>query len=178
MLRNGGAENWIRFHSLPQSKRHADTDGEYATILARQNTLAAEVLGNTPCWLVQAHWTLPDGVIPAYLYDRYWATREYGLAYAFEFLEADGADDDDPDREPDTPWRVHAGRAEWSSGRFDRLLLAIADDQAGPTLWMGNDGAIFTPYDGGIDVFLPNSAAVAQLKSRHSEWLSDHPLGL
>ena len=179
MLRNEDGSHWIRFHSLPQSKQYADTDEERAILLARQNTLAAEVIGAGQCWLVQTHWTtLPGEIDQADLNDPFWATREYGLKCAFEFLEGDGAEEDDPEPEPDRPWRVHAARTEWSSGRFDRLLLSIAEEAAGPTLWMGTDGAIFAPYDGGIDLFLPASQAVELLRSRHSDWLSNDPLGL
>lgn len=179
MLRNEGVPNWIRFHSLPQSKRYADTDEERAILLARQNALATEVLNVGPCWLVQTHWTtLPGEVDWADQHDPFWATREYGLEYAFEFLEEDGADEDDPGGEPDRPWRVHAAPTDWSPGQFDHLLISIADEKAGSTLWMGTDGAIFAPYDGGIDLFLSGPEAVELLRSRHPGWLSDHPLGL
>jgi hypothetical protein len=179
MLRKDGVPNWVRFHSLPQSKRYADTDEERAILLARQNALATEVLKVGPCWLAQTHWTtLPGEVDWADQHDPFWATRDYGLEYAFEFLEEDVADEHDPDREPDRPWRVHAAQTAWSPSQFDRLLLSIADEKAGPTLWMASDGAIFAPYDGGIDLFLPVPAEVELLRRRHFDWLSDHPLGL
>ena len=173
LLRNEGLENWIRFHSLPQSKRYAETDDEQATILARQNILAAEVLGTAACWLVQASWTAgPGGEDLAH---RYWPIEEYGLEYAFE---VDDDDEDDFDVEAASPWRIHAAKTVWSRGQFDRLLLAIADDKVGPILWMGSDGAIFTPYDGGVDLFLPSIRTLARLRHRYSDWLPNNPLGL
>ncbi|WP_125899799.1 hypothetical protein [Brevundimonas sp. 357] len=171
MLREGGAKNWLRFHSLPASKRYADTNGERAILLARQNALAEEVLGADPCWLVQTHWTTHANESDAAdQYDPFRATRELGLDFVSTFL----VDDDEEDR----PWRVYATQTNWSPGRFDDLLLAVADEKAGPTLWMAANGAIFAPYDGGVDLFLPDVAQVQRMAERHKDWLSPHLLGL
>lgn len=171
MLRTDGTPNWIRFHSLPGSKRYVETDEERATLLSRQNALALEVLGRTPCWLVQVHWTVSPGEIDlAAQYDPFRATREQQLEFLFTFIVNDGEDDH--------PWRVHGAQTDWEAGRFDDLLISIADDEAAPMLWMGSDGAIFAPYDGGVDLFLPEASAVDRLAARYSDWLSAHPLGL
>lgn len=103
-------------------------------------------------------------------HDPFRATREWKLDFAFEIIEDDG--------EEGRPWRVHAAQARWAPGRFDDLLLSIADEKAGPTLWMGTDGAIFAPYDGGVDLFLPDAEAVQRLAARHPDWLPTHPLNL
>ncbi|MGA0544733.1 DUF3885 domain-containing protein [Brevundimonas sp. VNH65] len=179
MLRDEGAQHWVRFHSLPESKRYPDTDEERTVLLARQNALAAEVIGGGPCWLVQTHWTtLPGDLDWPDQHDSFWATREYGLEYVSEFIRKDDADAHEPDREPDRPWRVYSGQTDWSPGRFDHLLLSIADDEAGPTLWMGITGQIFAPYDGGVDLFLSSPAAVEAMRKQYADWLSGHPSGL
>lgn len=172
-LTGSEAANWVRFHSLPNSKRYADSDDERRTILQRQNSLAAEVLGSDPCWLVQTHWITPAGVTDvADVYDPFAATRQFDLKPAFEF--ADDDDDEDP-----VLWRVHAGQTRWTDGGFDELLTSIAEEQAGPTLWMSEmTGSIFAPYDGGVDLFLAKPKEVASLKRRHRDWLSSHPAGL
>lgn len=171
MLREDGAANWVRFHSLPQSKRYAATDEERSIILTRQNSLAMEVLGDETCWLIQTQWVSPPGETDvADQYDPFRATRELGLEMAFEFLVDDG--------EESRPWRTYAGHTAWLPGRFDDLLLSIADEKAGPTIWMGSNGALFAPYDGGVDLFLSELSEVNRLKQQHADWLSDHPLGL
>lgn len=38
-------ERWFRIHSLPESKRYADTEEEYTIILNRQNQLMEELIG-------------------------------------------------------------------------------------------------------------------------------------
>jgi len=173
MLRAEGAPNWVRFHSLPLSKRYAETSDEWATLIARQNELAAEVLGeNQPCWLIQSHWQTPEGLVDvADEHDPFWATREYQLTSAFKFAE----EDDDEAME----WLAYAAQSVWKRGRFDRLLRDRADERAGPTLWMSKStGAVFAPYDGGVDLFLSAPSDVEAISARHADWLSTHPLGL
>ena len=43
-LRTEFAERWLRFHSLPFSKRYARSDDEYAVVFERQNAVASHVL--------------------------------------------------------------------------------------------------------------------------------------
>lgn len=170
-LRESGAANWVRFHSLPNSKRYADSDDERRIILQRQNLLAAEVLKSDPCWLVQTHWVTPAGMVDvADVNDPFAATRQFGLESVFEFAQ---------DNDDEVVWRVHAGPVRWAEGSFDALLASIAEGEAGPTLWMSEaTGSIFAPYDGGIDLFLAEAGLVDSLKMKHGDWLSSHPEGL
>jgi hypothetical protein len=103
MMRNAGARNWVRFHSLPGSKRYAETDEQKATLLARQNQLALDVLGESgSVWLVQACWSSPgasvnipdeNDVFRELRPDPFWACRALGLTFAYQFVEADDGDD-------------------------------------------------------------------------------------
>lgn len=36
-------DQWVRFHSLPRSKRYADTLSEYQILLDRHNTVLSEL---------------------------------------------------------------------------------------------------------------------------------------
>jgi hypothetical protein len=175
MMRSAGEPNWVRFHSLPESRRYAETAEERAILLARQNQLAEKVLGQDGVsWLVQTRWTTPDGKTEVTdSLDLFWACRTFGLEFAFEFVDAE------EDEEYRTPWFVHAAQTRWKSHAFDDLLWAIADERAGPTLWMSAPtGAVFAPYDGGVDLFLPSAHEVFALKAEHRSWLSAHELGL
>lgn len=175
-LRRAGVRNWVRFHSLPGSRRYPDTEAEWDVLLARQNELAAAVLGeNRDCWLVQSHWE-PDPEFPDIALqdgnDPFRATAEYGLSSALVTLR-------EPGTEFERRWEAFAGLTAWASGRFDGLLRDIADEQAGPTLWCSSEsGAVFAPYDGGVDLFLPDKSRVRELKAKHSAWHSAHPAGL
>jgi hypothetical protein len=56
-LRSYYHERWVRFHSLPGSKRYVDTAEEYATILDRHNTLLTELTPGPSLVLITCEWT-------------------------------------------------------------------------------------------------------------------------
>ena len=39
-----GDARWVRFHSLPGSKRYAENEAEYACVLSRHNVVIGELL--------------------------------------------------------------------------------------------------------------------------------------
>lgn len=100
---------------------------------------------NGPCWIVQACWSDPSEEDKEKFdppYDPYWAIGHYDLVPSMTFQEPDG----------DTQWRIYAGRTTWRNEAFNELLASIAADEAAPTLWMSQEtGAVFAPYDGGVD---------------------------
>jgi hypothetical protein len=174
LMRAAGVRHWVRFHSLPLSKRYAETEDEFSILLGRQNELASAALGeNHSCWMVQACWVTPDGCVEiSDESEMFKETREFGLKHAFSFSEDEGNDDD-------ASWNVMAAPVRWIQGGFDRVLLRIAGDRAAPTLWISTEsGAVFAPYDGGVDLFLPSEVMVKELQSKHADWRSSHPCGL
>src|SRR5688572_12438686 len=44
-LRVAFADRWVRFHSLPDSKRYPEDETEYAELLARHNVVLGELAG-------------------------------------------------------------------------------------------------------------------------------------
>lgn len=152
---------WVRFHSLPKSKRYATAEKERFEVLRRANALTKRVLGEGGnAWLVQAFPLSSknrDGAI-----DREF---ELQLAQQFTFDEVD--------------WQIYAGECHWRSGQFDKLLTRIADDEVDCVFWMSSaNGAMFAPYDGGTDLILPSPTDVAALKAEYSEWRSARADGL
>ncbi|MBB3981536.1 hypothetical protein GGR44_001183 [Sphingobium fontiphilum] len=155
MLRSRADSPWVRFHALPYSKRYADNQVEREIILARANKCGDRLLGPGQwCWVVEAEFsgpTVPNDVVLS------------------------GPDTDDPDK----TWNFYARRERWLAGKYNRLLLSIADDGPGTTIWMRCDnGAVFAPYDGGFDLFPVSWDIVSDLKAEWPDWLSDHPKGL
>ena len=45
-LRTAFPSRWVRFHSLPESKRYPEGEGEYATVLGRHNRILGHLLGS------------------------------------------------------------------------------------------------------------------------------------
>jgi len=168
VLRKAERYTWVRFHSLPLSKRYATSKREKWMVLDRANKLANRVLGESSrCWLVQAEPDYGDAANDA---DLYGTIRQYRLEFQFEH----------PAPEDDCNYRIFAAPVVWSAGTFNDLIAKRADDQLPlPTLWVSVEtGAAFAPYDGGSDLFLPNPGDVDDLKREFSDWLSDHREGL
>jgi len=167
---------WVRFHSLPGSKRYPDDEDEFAIILSRQNLVLDELAG------------VGESVI--------FLTTEYsGPPYTQEiFPLVPGLREFDRHTKPwravpmhdlddtfDAPsyWHVSASEWAWSPGVFDPVLRLVANDMISNVMivhprcrWL------FHPYDGGMDVILESSVARDRIKSSHADWLSSRPDGM
>lgn len=151
------AERWVRFHSLPESKRYAESDSERELILSRARALAGRILGNgLPAWVVE---TRPESVPPM--------PPAYELHFVTRFVDEN------------IDFAVRAGLVAWDGAPFDSTVISIADDVGPRTLWMSpKDGAVFAPYDGGFDLFPATAEDVISLKSDFPHWLSRRDDGL
>lgn len=155
VLRQDSALPWVRFHSLPASKRYAETAAEMDIILSRGNALASEIFKEThKCWVICSS---RDDIVG-------------GGELAGSWID----DIDDP-----FAWKFFVREGKWSAGKYDRYLKEIADDGPYYVVWFDPErGTIFAPYDGGFDLFLSSQQEVTFLKSRYAEWLSNDSSGL
>jgi hypothetical protein len=199
MMREAGAHHWVRFHSLPSSQRYPNDDSEMQIVLARQNALAGDVLGaGQPCWLSKSIWLAPPEervpIVPPGervskappgqhipIDDDGWVLRDYGMSLAFRFGRRFKFDPLLPSvkDEPEQLYDVYVAKTAWWPGAFDRLLWAVANDSLASVLWMSAaTGAVFAPYDGGVDLFLPQASRVVELKVKYAGWLPANAEGL
>ncbi|UWP80436.1 DUF3885 domain-containing protein [Dactylosporangium fulvum] len=163
---------WIRFHSLPQSKRYPDTEPEYAVVLHRHNTVLDELDVRGSLLVITADWTDVAGV-------------SFDPRQTRARLAADGVHWqtilEDPDDDPEYPayTQLYISTRPWKTGIADDILRAVADDELGGVILAPSDLRwLYHPYDGGADVILPTPAERDTLKERHQTWLSTHPSGL
>jgi hypothetical protein len=161
MLRQDTSVPWVRFHSLPDSKRYPENDLEEGLVLRRAWALGDAILGRgTDCWQVECR--------PKELDLPYWNVPVTGVASSTFAVEEDGG-----------LWSSYVLPITWRPDALDATLLAIANEQTGPTLWINRGtGEIFAPYDGGFDLFPSSADEVARLKAEYKEWLSSHAEGL
>jgi hypothetical protein len=139
-LRGSYRNVWVRFHSLPESKRYAKDDAEYAIVLDRYNTVLDELFIGRDVYVISPVWTTEPDVPPHALDTDYWQT----------LLVAD-----DPDPEFRTYYHLFAARRPWQRGCIDALLRNVADDTVADALITDVQlQRIHHPYDGGADVFL------------------------
>ncbi len=165
LLRGFHQDRWVRFHSLPQSKRYADTDTERDEILRRHRRLLFELSGSRDV-----------GSLVVIAQD--WPAHDLASGWSRTCL-------------PNAwPWRIDTGEDSGTGTRyfwvatdlagdaFDALLARVADDSAQVVLAPTGLEWLYCPYDGGTDVVLPTTIERDALRRRHQEWLSAHPSGL
>jgi len=174
-LRGSASSTWVRFHSLPGSKRYADNQAEYDELLSRHHTLISELsaIAGTPANDLRA-------VTPSFSDSPRPVDRNDALAAAMPsaaYWKTLPQDLSDPD---DQYWiHLHLTKTSMLAKDLRELLLLVADFGTGevvlcpPTLdWL------YHPYDGGCDVIAPDRAAVELLRTRHADWLPNDPSGL
>ncbi|MGW0731251.1 DUF3885 domain-containing protein [Streptomyces sp. NPDC002851] len=168
-FRSTYADRWVRFHSLPDSKRYPESEDEYAIVLDRYNTVLDELFAGTDVFVVTMDWSdTPTG--PAC----YPTPRET--------LHPDGtrwwteSEQDDPDPEFHTHTRLYADRRPWERGCGDELLRAVADEALVEVFCTDTElRRIHHPYDGGADVILATPEERDRLHGQYTDWLSSHP---
>lgn len=160
LLRSLHPGRWVRFHSLPESKRYAETDAERVTILQRHHAVLG-ALGPSPEFFVVSiqfgsdHSS--DGLTPHALH---WQTIK-------------------PNDYFDEPGHVYADAIDYPSAEFDRVLQAAAEWQIAHVIIGPPDLRwLYHPYDGGADVIAPSASDRDRLRAEFAEWLSGHPEGL
>lgn len=155
---------WVRFHSLPESKRYAQDESEYAVVLERYNTVLDELFAGGHVYVITPVWATESEVPRSPADAGYWQTLLV---------------EDDPDPEFRTYCHLFAARRLWRYGCLDELLRDVADDKvAGVLITDTRMGRVYHPYDGGADVFLATPEERDETRDRHADWLSSHPLGL
>jgi hypothetical protein len=160
-------ERWVRFHSLPGSKRYPESDAELATVIERHNRVLGELTrkGETVALLTTGYSETAEPVR---------AERELSeldpLAQPWHTV----AMHQQPDNFP-APcfWHVFVSEWRWSPGVFDPIVRLVADDVIGNIMITALDCRwLLHPYDGGMDVIVESTAARDMLKVRYLEWLA------
>lgn len=173
-------ERWVRFHSLPQSKRYPTSPREHAEVLRRYNAVLTAVLGESrsaPIYLVTVEYGARASV-PGESGPGACATAgepiHVGLhPDAVWWMQATDPDD------PEMVYGIHVSRRVFTRGNLDDLLGYVSEDRASDVV-VADDSLhwLFAPYDGGMDVIAPSVAQRDRLAARFSEWLSQRPDGL
>ena len=171
-------DRWFRFHSLPESKRYADTTAEEEVLLARQNTVLLDVIGEgEDSVLVVGDYSESPGelingsrcpVLTKYI------TRALPSLSKREF-------DPEPLDEDEAPvyLRLAYGVHNLQRGSLDEVLLCVADERVINFFVVNMErDRIFAPYGGGVDVVLRDAAERDEFKSKYAKWLSARHDGL
>ncbi|MEU6145871.1 hypothetical protein ABZ848_36705 [Streptomyces sp. NPDC047081] len=170
LFRDALHDRWVRFHSLPRSKRYPESEEEYATVLDRHNTVLDELFAGQDVFVVSMDWSDASGIPP-------WHERRSLHPAAVRWWTE--PDCDAPDPAFHGYRHLYAELRPWAPGLVDDLLRAVADDTLAE-VFLADTGLrrLYHPYDGGADVVLTTPEERDRLRERHRGWLSSHPCGL
>jgi hypothetical protein len=169
LFKSDYAARWFRIHSLPESKRYADTEEEWNILLGRHNQIISDLLGeNAPVLLVTGdyNWNSPTDIH---------ITEEEPVlkSYSFTRLEDISLYEISPDNHDiDQVYRPAFAETIWNAGACDELLKEIADWTLS-AFWVSVDkNLLIAPYDGGVDFVLKDSETRDFYKQKYKDWLS------
>jgi hypothetical protein len=161
---------WLRIHSLPKSKRYADTDQERATLLQRQNTIFNDLIANeSKIYLVTG----------AYSFNASAVKLDFLTDIPLNFLPSESINLRDWSNEwydEDAFYTPFFAEDIYISHKFDELLKRIAEDEL-RVFFIGED-CLIAPYDGGLDIILKDTATKDFYKLKYKLWLSAREDGM
>ena len=164
-------DRWFRIHSLPDSKRYADTESDYHIILDRQNSLIDDLIGNGS-----------EIIIVFGLFDNDPTNENYyiiGDLEEFNKVQSIDLQTIRPEEyEESMLLDVYAKKSIWSRNSRNVLLRAIADDEIRAMFVSPSRKCIIAPYDGGVDVIVESTEKRDRLKLKYKKWLSDREDGM
>lgn len=172
-LRDLHATRWVRFHSLPDSKRYPESEAEYAILLHRHNSIVSELAPESATLhLITTNWSAapePNGPVAAIaalgLSTEFWRSiRMHDLGDAAEYSSF---------------WHLYASPITWHANSMDSVFRLAADDRITNLMMLDTASAwLVHPYDGGIDVILESSQERDGLARKYESWLSPREDGL
>lgn len=168
LLRSAIPERWVRFHSLPESKRYPENEAEYGELLRRHHILLGDLADATHHRVVATVTGFSDDESGPQLPKE--IERVLPDARHWKALEPDDWNEG---------WlHVFAGWTTIGTG-LDPLLRMVADWQVVGVMLASSDWSwIYHPYDGGSDVIASSTQRRDEIRARHADWLSNHPSGL
>ncbi len=114
LLRQKFTDKWVRFHSLPESKRYPESEAEYLEILSRHNVILKELFGNNInlCILLTEYSEknkakfLPEKIKKLFPSTENWCSTTYEDIY----------------------WHLHVANVYYTGSELDQLFRLVADD--------------------------------------------------
>ncbi|WP_322873949.1 hypothetical protein [Acinetobacter sp. CFCC 10889] len=162
------AKHWFRIHSLPESKRYAETKAESELILKRHNQIISECFPNKiPIFIVTGSYLFGDEDNSIYDFKNI-------LSYNFNYLPKIKLSETDPTvfDDSDTYYRSQYYKTNWEPHLFNDLLSKIANDEVKAFFISFEKSIIVAPYDGGIDFIIWDDTMRARLQEKYRDWLS------
>ena len=172
-LKNNLSERWVRFHSLPDSKRYAENESEYNEILTRHNKILNELgAENHYVYIVAPEYS--DKKEPEPL-----SEKLKSIIGNASYWQTVAIHDPEDDEEYHSYMHLYELQVKYTNGTFDKTFRLVANDELANIMIICPElNWVFHPYDGGSDIVLANEIEKQKLKNKFKNWLSSHPEGL
>ncbi|WP_452225817.1 DUF3885 domain-containing protein [Lacinutrix cladophorae] len=170
-MRSYYPKRWLRIHSLPESKRYAESEEEYQIILNRQNELISNLIGENSDIIIatgQYEWETTNKLSTEIVeYSNFDKVRTIDLhkIYPEEYDENDF-------------FGVYITSGVWRKNNKNELLKNIADDEFRAMFVCPKRNCIVAPYDGGMDIIVDTQEKRDELKTKYKDWLSERKDGM
>lgn len=170
-------ENFVRIHSLPESKQYPENIVDIEELLKRQNLLISDLIGdNNDYYLVVADFVgnlkKTQKKLLVEKYSNYLDIASFELFFEVDLVQAlpeyyelniDGSS---------LGLTLAVAEKKWEKNSIDQLLIAVAEDIFDNLLIISKEKKIIlAPYDGGIDVVLENKKSVKNFLEKYQDWL-------
>lgn len=168
-------ERWLRIHSLPESKRYAENDAEWQILLHRQRTVLTDLLGSeSKVNFLTSYCCYGVDDVQEFL-------REESVFSGFQLVPLAKIDLHALEPETEEPgvfrWPL-LGELSLGEPTTERLLRAIARCEEAAFFIGRHSRVLVAPYDGGVDIILPDTATRDFYHQKYRAWLSDRADGL
>jgi hypothetical protein len=147
---------WLRIHSLPESKRYAQTNEESDALLHRQNSVIDDLIEQK----AEINVVINFIEIDSFLF-RMFNFTNIGVVV---------------DNKAETVFQSFIFETTWETNGLNPLLLEIADDIL--RAFIIGENCLIAPYDGGMDLIFKDTTTRDFYKLKYKNWLSAREDGL
>jgi hypothetical protein len=167
---------WLRIHSLPEAKRYAETEEEWAVLLERQNTLFVDLMPkNKKICIVSGIYRNESIVFEKHIFDAlpYHKTLDFKELDSLDLFKLSGDWHDDG-----LMFTPTFAEEIYAPNKFDSILKSIANDEWRLFFLDPKSHTIIAPYDGGVDIIFGNEGPLSIFSEKYKNWLSKREDGL
>jgi hypothetical protein len=162
---------WLRIHSLPESKRYADSENEWTILLERQNTVLNDLIAeNSAIILVTGSYGFEEETSETLL------LKELGELDFTSLNRINQHEHLKDSYSEGTFFTPYFAVTVYAKHKFDAILKKIADDEI--RLFFIGEDCLIAPYDGGMDLIFKDESTTEFYRSKYKIWLSEREDGL
>jgi hypothetical protein len=147
---------WLRIHSMPESKRYAQTKEESDALLNRQNSIIDDLIPQNSEIKVVVNFIEIDSFL----------FRMFNFTNIGVFV----------DDKAEAVFQTFIFETTWETNGLNPMLIEIADDNLRAFI-IGED-CLIAPYDGGMDLIFRDETTKYFYKRKYKNWLSEREDGL